>query len=50
MDIQVERNVMAANNKHLLDTNEGLTPEDIAAVAERIIYIRDGQVISEETV
>jgi hypothetical protein len=34
------RIILTANNKHLLDTSELLTPEDIAAVAERILYIK----------
>lgn len=33
------RIILTANNKHLLDTNELLTPDDTAAVAERILYV-----------
>ncbi len=33
------RLVMAANNKYLLEDSEILTPEDIAAVVDRFIYI-----------
>ena len=37
------RIMLTANNRQLLETNELLTPEDIAAVAERILYIRAGR-------
>lgn len=33
------RMILAANNKNLLETNEALTPNDIAAIAERFIYV-----------
>lgn len=36
------RLVLAANNRHLLDTEEALTPADIDAVAERILYVHAG--------
>lgn len=33
------RLVLAANNKHLLETEEGLSQNDISAIQERILYI-----------
>lgn len=33
------RIVLAANNRHMLDSSEVLTPEDIAAISERILFI-----------
>ena len=34
------RIVLTANNRHMLETRELLTPADTAAIAERILYIR----------
>lgn len=34
------RIVLTANNRHMLETREQLTPADVDAIAERILYIR----------
>jgi hypothetical protein len=34
------RLIVASNNKHLIQTNEMLTSDDVAAIAERILHVR----------
>lgn len=34
------RLILAANNKNLLETNEALTPNDIAAISDRFLYVK----------